>query len=174
MVPSTIYALDQCVFPKTPVLLPSTEYWNATRAMVRACVDVAITAPDTEAIYLPYRILPWAGWWTFGGRIFPGEPELISAQRILEADAGITLPEDRFTFIRWHRCQYFGLPNQGEPQDAISAIYTAACSEEERAQCVLDPKEYHSISGLRKVDKYSIASENIVQPIKDIFRLIYP
>ena len=171
---STLYRLNDCQFPKTPVVLPAEDYWRATSALVRVCVDVVLVEPHSRAIYLAYRKIPWAGWWTFGGRVRPGEPEIVSAQRVLQEDAGIVVPEYCLAFLRWHRCQYFGQLDNQAPQDSLSAMFAATVSDDELSGCVLNSNEYDVSCGLRRVDSASIEGRDISQPIKDIFQLIYP
>jgi ADP-ribose pyrophosphatase YjhB (NUDIX family) len=79
--------------------LPPEKYGFLRDNIVRACVDVLIV-DDQGLILLGKRnIEPLPNWWTFGGRMIPGETPNESAARTVKEDLGLIFPPERFIFL---------------------------------------------------------------------------
>ena len=67
--------------------------------VVRACIDCLVLNPIGLIVLGKRRIEPWPDWWTFGGRIIPGDSPEESCARTIQRDLGIKVASDRFFFL---------------------------------------------------------------------------
>jgi hypothetical protein len=79
--------------------IPPQIYGTVVRDnVVRTCVDVLVFCGD-NVLLGKRNILPWNGWWSFGGAMIPGENPLVSCSRILKKDIGLLIEPHKFRFI---------------------------------------------------------------------------
>lgn len=88
------------VFTPHSRFLPPEVYSLVRDNVVRACVDVIIMDKRNKKVLLGKRIIePWPNWWTFGGRIIPGESPSEACARTVEQDLGLSAIPQEFVFI---------------------------------------------------------------------------
>ena len=80
-------------------LLPPKTYAIIRDNVVRAVVDVLVFHPDGNVLLGHRKIYPWNNWFTFGGRIIPGETPQQASARTVKEDLGLIIPEERFAFL---------------------------------------------------------------------------
>ncbi|MFH1671763.1 MAG: NUDIX domain-containing protein [Candidatus Portnoybacteria bacterium] len=67
--------------------------------VVRGCVD-CLVSNENGRILLGKRVIdPWPDWYTFGGRMVPGESPEEACARTIKRDLGLEVSPDRFAFI---------------------------------------------------------------------------
>ncbi len=175
----TIYRLEECTFPAKPPFLAEEVYDQALSTLVRVCTDIILAIPQKKSICLAKRIIPFRGWWAFGGRVFPGETLQASAKRCLERELGLSFEEERFQFLRENRYMYLG--PKGTPRDDATSVFLVECTVDEinSARHVLDKEEYDVLAGIRLFDHPTLRNplykvSKVAQPILDIYDMIFP
>ena len=80
--------------------LPPEKYAVIRDTTVRACVDTLIINQRGEILLGKRAIYPWPSWWSFGGRMLPGESPAEAVGRTVKEDLGLSnIPPERFFFL---------------------------------------------------------------------------
>jgi ADP-ribose pyrophosphatase YjhB (NUDIX family) len=93
-----IYIEDRHKIKK--VRLDDRDYPKAIGAMIGVCADAIIIDPEKKIFYLPRRVVkPMMGYWSIGGRRFPGDSAAASVAKNFMRETGVKAPRGRFRFI---------------------------------------------------------------------------
>ena len=131
--------------PGDRAYLPAEAYGRALDALTIACVDLAFFDGTGERLLLGRRRrAPRNDWWLVGGRMFPGERPIATAQRKAAQEASLDIAPERLHFIgvystafaqRWQPPQSAGL-------HSLNLTYGAQLTAAEQAAIDLDREEY--------------------------------
>lgn len=114
--------------------------------LVKGCTDVLLLNPEGTHIFAGKRcVQPQPDWWFMGGRMFPGETPVQSAQRLLKRELGLEVDGERFRIV-CAQAFAFGMREQ-EPKehgttDAQFCYKVQLRNAGEVEKVVLDEKEY--------------------------------
>lgn len=79
------------------VYLDEDDYQKAVSAMIGICADAIIFDIEKRLFYLPRRIVkPMKGYWSIGGRRFPGESASKAVSRNFERETTVKIAPGRF------------------------------------------------------------------------------
>ncbi len=123
------------------------EYSKTLDTMVVVCADAVIVNKHKKTFFLAKRnVKPMQGWWIIGGRVLPGEQPHEAIVRKFKAEAGVSLDENRFTFVGFIRHQWKDRKQSptDHPVDDLSYTFFVELTDEEFiiAKNSLDKKEY--------------------------------
>mmetsp|Transcript_22983 Transcript_22983/g.46174 ORF Transcript_22983/g.46174 Transcript_22983/m.46174 type:complete len:191 (+) Transcript_22983:75-647(+) len=136
-------------FKSHRTFLPDDQYGIALDNLVKGCTDILLLSPPQTKptkIFTGRRIVqPQPDWWFIGGRIFPGETPVQSAQRLLSRELNLDISSSRFHPVC---AQAFAFEmREQEPKhhgttDVQFCLKVRLESDEEVRKVVLDEKEY--------------------------------
>lgn len=87
-------------FKSRRTFLPDDQYGVALDNLVKGCTDILLLNPEGTHIFAGKRcVQPQPDWWFMGGRMFPGETPVQSAQRLLKRELGLEIESERFRVV---------------------------------------------------------------------------
>jgi ADP-ribose pyrophosphatase YjhB (NUDIX family) len=102
------------------------------------------TLDNAQVLLTHRRREPRPGWWIVGGRMQPGESPIATAQRKIQAEAGLAIAGDRLQFVQTYST-VFGRRAQPPHQEglhSLNLIYAVMLDPHEVGAIALDPEEY--------------------------------
>lgn len=139
-----------------PGFLPDEVYAQALSSIVFVCADAMIVNRERQTVYLAVRRhLPMAGLWIIGGRVRPGEGEVVAIRRAFARETGLELEPQRFVplplMIRYQWAEREQAPQDtGSDNVAYNFAVELTDSEIARAASGLDAEEYDAAAGLKE------------------------
>ena len=86
-------------FESRAEFLPDEDYNKLLRNVVRTAADVLVMDKRGKVLLGKRIIKPLPGWFTFGGRIIPGESPEQACARTVRVDISLDASLDRFVFL---------------------------------------------------------------------------
>jgi ADP-ribose pyrophosphatase YjhB (NUDIX family) len=125
--------------------IPEQVFGQALDALVITCVDLMILC-DRQLLLAKRNRLPRTSWWVVGGRMFPGESPIQTAQRKAQDEAGLNLERDRFRFVGVYSTVFAqrAQPPQANGLHSVNLTFSVELSAIEKAQVALTDAEYES------------------------------
>lgn len=162
------------VFPRKD--LSDEVYAEAIEALIGVATDIIPINRERKTVYLAPRVTrPMAGWWWIGGRMYPGEPEEIAAQRNFQRETGLTIDPSRFEFVQMHRL----ISNEREQTphtkglDFLIFAFALEVSDQEAMliSSNLEKKEYTGMLG--EFTRTSLVTEKVHKSILDFYNAVF-
>jgi ADP-ribose pyrophosphatase YjhB (NUDIX family) len=171
-----IYIEDRHKISK--VYLDGNDYQKAVSAMIGVCADAVIIDIEKRLFYLPRRIVkPMKGYWSIGGRRFPGESALKAVSRNFERETTLKIAPGRFLPIStieviWKDRKE--APTTVGKHDLIQFFTVALGKKElERASRNLCTAEYEAGS-LEPFDRIKMTQKRLHPALIDIYDRVFP
>ncbi|MBI2436672.1 MAG: NUDIX domain-containing protein [Candidatus Magasanikbacteria bacterium] len=153
-------------------------YSAAIDNMIIVCTDTVIIDRQGQTFYLAKRsVRPMAGLWWIGGRRNKGETPLEGMRRNFKREAGLGLPQERFSFVAM--TEYLWQDRAQEPTEKgshnLAHTFATELSPEELkiARKQLETREYDPLFGLQEFDRARLVEEDVHPVILDVYDLIF-
>ncbi len=153
-------------------------YAQAIEAFIVVCADTLIINRTNKTVCLAKRkAKPCDTWYMIGGRMRRGEREAQAAQRNINRETGLSLPEDRFTF--WGLRRFWWKDRQQEPQDkgvdTLNYMFIVELSSDEITDAAgnLDEQEYERDLGLKEFTREDLISHTVHPVVLEICDSIF-
>lgn len=122
--------------------------------VVRGCVDCLVVNSRGMILLGGRSILPWPSWWTFGGRMVPGESPQQACVRNTKRDLGLEIAPERFVYLDVLSL-VFGRRNEPPQENGchdLVLFHFLEISDKEYDAIKLGTKEYSGILMATKED----------------------
>ena len=126
--------------------LPPGPYATIRDNVVRGCADNLIMNKESGEILLGERnVHPWPSWFTFGGRIIPGESPSQAAARIVKADTGLEDVNPKFLDILSLSFSRRNEPPQHHGCHDINLFHLCLIGDDQAKSINIEKKEYDRV-----------------------------
>ncbi len=171
-----IYVEDRHKIPK--VRLDDRDYQKAVSAMIGVCADAIIIDMGKRLFYLPRRtVKPMKGYWSIGGRRFPGESASKAVSRNFERETTVKVAPSRFHPVSTVEVIW---KDRKEPPTTIGKhdliqFFTVVLGKKEfeKASGNLCKDEYETGS-LEPFDRKKMALRKLHPVLIDIYDRVFP
>lgn len=171
-----IYVEDRHKIRK--VRLDDNDYPKASGAMIGVCADAVIVDIDKQLFYLPRRIVkPMKGYWSIGGRRYPGESASKAIARNFERETTVKIIPKRFHSVSIIEVTWKDRKEAptGVGKHDLIQVFTVTLSKKEMAQASanLCNTEYRAGS-LEPFDRKKMVTKKLHPALIDIYDKVFP